>query len=168
MELFFRPVLLLPIVVVWMSIKSYGTQLCGETLNDLRMGVPAPTTNFASMSVMLTETQSKAAISAFYHSGQDARELEDWLEMQPRRFLLPGINPDTYNTFVWLTSQFSGGPNIWWLKRKNQVGILDTRSNLWLQRLVRRPCCLTSHMTQLPTCFYLHKDPGLTPLTPSS
>jgi hypothetical protein len=50
---------------------------------DLRMGVPAPTTNFAGMTVTLTETNCKAAIDAPYQFGQDARKLEDLLEMHP-------------------------------------------------------------------------------------
>jgi hypothetical protein len=41
---------------VWMLIKGYVNHLCGETLTDLRMGVPAHVTNFARMSVMDTET----------------------------------------------------------------------------------------------------------------
>jgi hypothetical protein len=43
-----------------MSIKGYINRLCGETPTDLRMGVQAPTTNFAGLSVILSETQRKA------------------------------------------------------------------------------------------------------------
>jgi hypothetical protein len=45
---------------VWMLIKGYIYQLCGETL---RMGVPASTRDFVGMSVTLTETKRKAAIN---------------------------------------------------------------------------------------------------------
>jgi hypothetical protein len=45
-----------------MLIRSYINQLCVETPTDLRMGVPASTTNFVGLSVTLTETQRKAAI----------------------------------------------------------------------------------------------------------
>jgi hypothetical protein len=37
--------------------------LCGETPTKLRTGIPAPTTNFASLTVTLTETQHKIAIT---------------------------------------------------------------------------------------------------------
>jgi hypothetical protein len=43
--------------LVWMLIRGYINQLCGETPTDLRMEVPAPTINFASLSVTLIETQ---------------------------------------------------------------------------------------------------------------
>jgi hypothetical protein len=49
---------------VWMLIKDYINQLCGETPTDLRMGVPAPTMNFVGLSVTLTETHRKAGINA--------------------------------------------------------------------------------------------------------
>jgi glyceraldehyde-3-phosphate dehydrogenase/erythrose-4-phosphate dehydrogenase len=94
------------------------------------MGVPVPTTNFASVSVTLTEPQRKAAISAPCQDGQDARKLEEWIEMQPQRFLMMGINPDTYNVVVEVTSQFSGALNTWWLHRKTQATILDTFDSL--------------------------------------
>jgi hypothetical protein len=44
-------------------------QLCGQTPNDLRMGVSAPTSNFVSLEVTLTKTQRKAAINAPYMYG---------------------------------------------------------------------------------------------------
>jgi hypothetical protein len=71
------------------------------------MGVPAPTANLTSMSVTLIEPLRQAAIDAPYHSGQEARKLADWLEMQPQRFVMLGINPDSYNVVVWVTSHFS-------------------------------------------------------------
>jgi hypothetical protein len=51
---------------VWMLIEGYINQLCGETPTDLRMGVPAPTTNFACLEVKPTETKRKAPIPAPY------------------------------------------------------------------------------------------------------
>jgi hypothetical protein len=68
---------------MWMLIKGYINQLCGETPSCLRMGVPAPKANFVGMSVTETETQRKAAINAPYQSRQEPRKLMDWLEMQP-------------------------------------------------------------------------------------
>jgi hypothetical protein len=76
--------------------------------------------------VTLTETQRKAAINSPYQSGGNARDLEDWLEAQPQRFLLLGITADSYDSVVWVTSQFSGPLNGWWLNRKNQAAIPST------------------------------------------
>jgi hypothetical protein len=39
-----------------MLIEGYINQLYGDTPTNPRMGVPAPTTNFVSMSATLTET----------------------------------------------------------------------------------------------------------------
>jgi hypothetical protein len=35
-------------------------------------------------------------------------------------------NPDTYNVVVWVTSQFSGPLNSWWLNRKTHAAIPHT------------------------------------------
>jgi hypothetical protein len=51
-------------------------------------------------------------------------------EMKPQRFLMMGINPDTYNALVWVTSQLSGPLNSWYLNRKTQAAILDTFDSL--------------------------------------
>jgi glyceraldehyde-3-phosphate dehydrogenase/erythrose-4-phosphate dehydrogenase len=80
-----------------MMIKGYINELCGEKLTDLRMRVPTHTTNVAGMSVTMIETQQKAAISAPYQHGQELRKLAGWLEMSPQRFVILGINPDSYN-----------------------------------------------------------------------
>jgi hypothetical protein len=108
---------------VWILIKGYINQLCGETPIDLRMGVPAPTTNFTCLPITLTETQRKAAISSKFQSGREPRELEDWLEAQPQRFVLLGISDDSYDAVIWATTQFSGPLNTWWLNRKQQAAI---------------------------------------------
>jgi hypothetical protein len=76
--------------------------------------------------VTLTETQRKAAITSPFQFGNNARELEDWLEAQPQRFLLLGITADSYDSVIWVTSQFSGHLNGWWLNRKNQATIPST------------------------------------------
>jgi hypothetical protein len=89
---------------MWMLIKGYVKKLCGETPTDLRMGALAPTAKLVGPSVTLTETQRKATINATKESGQDARKLENWLEMQPQRFVMLGFNPDSYNAVVWATS----------------------------------------------------------------
>jgi hypothetical protein len=65
---------------VWMLIRGHINHLCGETPTHLRMGIPAPTTNFVGLTITLTKTQRKAASNSRYHSGHDARELEDWVE----------------------------------------------------------------------------------------
>jgi hypothetical protein len=51
---------------LWMLIKGYLNQPCGETPTDLRMGVPVPTTDFVGLSVILTKTQRKAAMDVPY------------------------------------------------------------------------------------------------------
>jgi hypothetical protein len=104
--------------LVWLLIRGYINQLSGETQTDLRVGTPMPTTIFAGLSVTLTETQHKAAVKSPYEYGKDARELEDWLEAQPQRFLLLGITADSYDSVTWVPSQFSGPLNGWWLNRK--------------------------------------------------
>jgi hypothetical protein len=85
-----------------------------------------PTTNFASLHVTLTETQRKSAVNSPLHSGRFPRDLEDWLEDQPQRFLLLGITADSYDSVIWVTSQFSGPLNGWWLNRKQQAAIPTT------------------------------------------
>jgi hypothetical protein len=116
------------------------------------MGVLAPNTSFACVSVTLTVTRRKTTINAPYLSRQEARKLEDWLEMQPRHFLMMGINPDTYNDIVRVTFQFSGALNRWWFNRETNADIPNTFD--WLYRFVRRPYYLTSETTQLRPCFY--------------
>jgi hypothetical protein len=68
------------------------------------MGLAARATNHVVMSFTLTETQRKAVINATYLSGQDVRKLEDWFEMQQPCFVIMGINHDSCNTVVWVTS----------------------------------------------------------------
>jgi hypothetical protein len=82
---------------VWLLIRGYINQLCGETPTDLRVGTPMPTCNLVSLHVTLTETQRKAAINSPFQSGKNARNLKDWLEAQPQRFLLLGIMADSYD-----------------------------------------------------------------------
>jgi hypothetical protein len=85
-----------------------------------------PTTNFACLPVTLTETQRKAAVNSPYQSRKNARELEDWLEAQPQRFLLLGITADSYDSVIWVTSQFFGPLNGWCLNRKQHAAIPAT------------------------------------------
>jgi hypothetical protein len=58
-----------------MLIRGHINKPCRETLTDLRMGVLAPTTNFADLIVTLIETQRKSAINSPCQPGRDAREL---------------------------------------------------------------------------------------------
>jgi hypothetical protein len=85
-----------------------------------------PTRNLVGSPVTLTETQRKAAINSPFQSGGNARELEDWLEAQPQRFLLLGITAYSYVSVIWVTSQFSVHLNGWWLNRKDQAAIPST------------------------------------------
>jgi hypothetical protein len=66
------------------------------------MGAQVPTTNFAGLPVTLPETQRKAAINSPKQSDRFPRELEDWLEAQPQRFVLLGINADSYDAVIWV------------------------------------------------------------------
>jgi hypothetical protein len=111
---------------VWMLIKGYINQLCGEIPIDLRMGIPAPTTNFDGLTVTPSETQRKATIKSIYQTCPDARELEEWLKAQPQRFAMLRINADSWNAVMWVTSTFSRPLNILWLNRKQHVSIPDT------------------------------------------
>jgi hypothetical protein len=92
----------------------------------VRHRVPPPTTNFVGLTITLTKTRRKAAINSRYQTCHDTRELEDWLEAQPQRFAMLGINADSYNFVVWVTSQFSGPVNSWWLNRKQPFAIQDS------------------------------------------
>jgi hypothetical protein len=85
-----------------------------------------PTRNLVGLPVTLTETRRKAAINSPFQSGDNPRNLENWLEAQPRRFLLLGITTDSYDSLIWVTSQFSGHLNGWWLNRKVQAAIPST------------------------------------------
>jgi hypothetical protein len=111
---------------VWLLIRGYMNQLCGETPTDLRVGTPMPTRNLAGLHVTHTETQRKAAINSPFQSGDNVHNLEDWLEAQPHRFLLLGITADSYDSVIWVTSQFSGHLNGWWLNRKVQAAFPST------------------------------------------
>jgi hypothetical protein len=108
---------------VWLLIRGYINNLCGETPTDLRVGTPMPTTNLAGLPVTLTETQRKAAVNSPFQSCAYARDLEDWLEAQPQRFLLLGSTADSYDSVIWVTSQFFGHVNGWWLNPKVQAAI---------------------------------------------
>jgi hypothetical protein len=83
-----------------MLVKGYNNQRCGETPIDVRMGIPANTMNVDRLSVTETEMRRKAAINAPYQFRKDPRKLEDWLEMQPRRFVTLGINTNSYNVVI--------------------------------------------------------------------
>jgi ADP-ribose pyrophosphatase YjhB (NUDIX family) len=108
---------------VWLLIRGHINRLSGETPTDLRVGMPMPTQNLAALHVTLTETQRKAAINSPLQTSRFANELEDWLEAQPQRFLMLGITADSYDSVIWVTSQFSGHLNGWWPNRKTQDAI---------------------------------------------
>jgi hypothetical protein len=137
---------------VWVLIRGYINHMCGQTPTDLRMGAPIPTTNFAGLLVTLTETQRKAAINSKFESGREPRELEGWLEAQPQRFVLLGIDVDSYDAVILVTSShYSGLLNILWLNCKHLL-VVEPLYELLLtyvwRSFVRRPCCPTLWMTQ--------------------
>jgi hypothetical protein len=115
---------------VWMLIKVYINQLCGETPTNFRMGVSASTTKFVGLSVNIIETRRNAAINSTCQSHQDTCVLEGWLEMQPQCFAMHGINADSYNVAVWVTSHLSKTLNNWWLNRKQLVAIPNSFDSL--------------------------------------
>jgi hypothetical protein len=92
---------------VWLLIRGYINQLSGQTPTYLRMGAPMPTTNFVGLHVTLIETRHKATVNSPLQFGRFPRELEDWLEAQPQLFLLLCITADSYDSMIWVTSQFS-------------------------------------------------------------
>jgi hypothetical protein len=115
---------------VWLLIRGHINRLSGETPTDLRVGMPLPTQNLAGLPVSLTETQRKAAINSPLQIGRIAHELEDWLEAHSQRFLMLGITADSYDSVIWVTSQFSRHLNGWWLNRKTQAAIPSTYDEL--------------------------------------
>jgi 8-oxo-dGTP pyrophosphatase MutT (NUDIX family) len=115
---------------VWLLIRGHINRLTGEGPTYLRVGTPMPTHNLAGLHVTLTETQRKAAINSPLQSARVANELEDWLEAQPQRFLMLGITGDSYDSIIWVTSQFVGHLNGWWLNRKTQPPIPFTYDEL--------------------------------------
>jgi hypothetical protein len=117
---------------VWLLIRGNINQLCGQTATDLRMGAPLPTTNFARLPVILTETQRKDAINSPMQSSRFPRELEEWLEAQPQRFVLLGIVADSYDAVIWAITQFCGPLNSWWLNRRQHATILFTYPSVGL------------------------------------
>jgi hypothetical protein len=115
-----------------MLIRDYINQSCGHALTDLRMGAPVPTTNFASRpGTLTTETQRKAAINSKFQFGREPHELQDWLEAQLQRFVLLGINANSYDAVIWVTSRFFGLMNIRWLNRKQEATIPAFLTYLW-------------------------------------
>jgi ADP-ribose pyrophosphatase YjhB (NUDIX family) len=92
---------------VRLLIRGHINRLAGEGPTNLRVGMPMPTHNLAGLPVTLMETKRKAAINSPLQNGRIANELEDWLGAQPQRFLMLGITHDTYDSVIWVTSQFS-------------------------------------------------------------
>jgi hypothetical protein len=44
-----------------------------------------------------------------------------------------GVNADSYNTVVWVMSQFLGPPKSWWLHRKEHATIQDSFDSLLVE-----------------------------------
>jgi hypothetical protein len=93
---------------VWKQCVGFFNELVGEEPSALRMRVSPLATNFDGLPIFLTENQRKV-VRAPRPDGTNPRDLEDLLEFQPQRFLLLGLDPDTFNAVTWVTSQF-GGP----------------------------------------------------------
>jgi hypothetical protein len=96
--------------------------------------------------VTLTENQRKASVTSPLQSGKSARELEDWLEAQPQRFLLLGITADSNDSVIWVTSQFFGPLNGWWLNRKQHASIHATFDLLVVE--LRKTSMLSLRITE--------------------
>jgi hypothetical protein len=116
-----------------------------------------PTTDLAGLHVTLTDTQRNAAVNSPFQPGADARDLEDWLEAQPQRFFLLGITADSYDSVIWVTSQFSGHLNGWWLNREVQASIPST-FDLLAVKLRKTTFLPTYKMTRLTLCSTLRKE----------
>jgi hypothetical protein len=136
---------------VWLLIRGHINRLTGEGPTDLRVGMSMPTHNLAGLHVNLTETQRKAAINSPNQSGRVPNELEDWLEAQPQRFVMLGIIADSYDAVIWVTSQFAGHLNGWWLNRKTQPQY-QLRTTSLLRSYASQCFFRTSRTTQLTLC----------------
>jgi hypothetical protein len=95
---------------------------------------PAYLTNFVELSVILIETQRKAAIVTTYQSGQDARKLEQWLDMPQQRFVMLGIDLDSLIQCRVLSGilamKLSRPLNNWWLNRRLHGNIRNSFESL--------------------------------------
>jgi hypothetical protein len=58
--------------------------------------------------VSVNENQRKAAVQAPRYDGTNPMDLEDWLELQPRRFFMLGLEPETY-----MQRNYFGEISIW-------------------------------------------------------
>jgi hypothetical protein len=88
------------------------------------------------------ETQRKAAINSPLQFGRFPREMEYWLDPQPQRFVSLGITIDSYDAVIWVTSQFFGPLNSWWLNREQQRATPPTFDLLDAE--LRKTCLLPS------------------------
>jgi hypothetical protein len=94
---------------IWKQCVGFFNHLIDDEPSDLCIRVPPPTTNFDGLHVSVTENQRKAVAQGPRHYGTNPRDLEDWLEFKPQRFLMLGLDPDTFSAVVCVTtSQFGG------------------------------------------------------------
>jgi hypothetical protein len=93
---------------VWKQCVGFFNYLVGDKPSDLRMPVPPPTAIFGGHLAAVAENQRKEAVQGPRQDGTNPRDFEDWLEFQPQRFLMLGLDPVTYSAVIWVTSQ-SGG-----------------------------------------------------------
>jgi hypothetical protein len=118
------------------------------------MGAHAPATNFGGLHVTLTDTQRNVAIDSKFQSIQDlnhanlkngSRHNRNVSSCSELLLIL------TYDALKWVTSQFYGPLNIWWLNRKQRAAIPATFDllvaelrNLYIQnRLILVVCGTT-------------------------
>jgi hypothetical protein len=94
------------------------------------MRVPPHATNFDGLIVSLTENKHKTAIHVSLQDGNNPRDLEEWLEFQPQRFFILGLDPDTYNVVIWVTSQVGGRAVSSWLNAKTTSQVPRTFTKL--------------------------------------
>jgi hypothetical protein len=118
------------------------------------MGTQVPMTTLVVHPFILTGTERKAATNSKFQSGREPRELEDWLEVQPQRFVLLGITFDSYDAEIWVTSQLFRTLNKWWLNRKQHVAMSATFDLLVEELRKTSICSLTFKTTQLMHCLY--------------
>jgi hypothetical protein len=86
--------------------------------------------------------------------------------MQLQHFILLGNNAESYNVVVWVTSQFSGPMNNWWLDRKQHVSIPDS-FNSPVAEICKTSLVPNIRDDAINAMLGLTNDPRDAPTTPS-
>jgi hypothetical protein len=85
---------------ILLQCVGFFNTLVGEEPTDFRIRMPPPATNLNGINVTLTENQRKEAVPAPIRDETSPRGMEDWLDFQPQRFMMFGLEPDTYNVVI--------------------------------------------------------------------